>query len=71
MSHQHLQNGQMKGKPIEGANTPALTHQILTYVPANADMDDLEVSFVCCWKQAAALIPSAKVTEMPLCCLDA
>lgn len=37
-----LQNGLLKAK-VEGANTPALAHQILTYVPANADMDDLEV----------------------------
>jgi len=37
-----MQNGLLKAK-VEGANTPALAHQILTYVPANADMDDLEV----------------------------
>ena len=38
-----LQNGQLKAK-IEGVNTPTLSAQIMSLTPANADMDDLEVS---------------------------
>lgn len=38
----HVQNGLLKAK-VEGANTPALTTHIMAFVPANADMDDLEV----------------------------
>mmetsp|Transcript_4925 Transcript_4925/g.13431 ORF Transcript_4925/g.13431 Transcript_4925/m.13431 type:complete len:159 (+) Transcript_4925:210-686(+) len=34
-------NGQKKAT-VEGANTPALSQQIMTFTPANADMDDLE-----------------------------
>jgi hypothetical protein len=43
ISQSRTQNGQLKSK-IEGANTPLLSSQILTWTPANADMDDLEVS---------------------------
>ena len=36
-----FRNGQLKAK-IEGANTPMLNTQILTWTPPNAEMDDLE-----------------------------
>lgn len=41
-THIFVQNGQLKAK-IDGANTPALSSQILSLTPANADVDDLEV----------------------------
>ncbi|KAF5826280.1 hypothetical protein DUNSADRAFT_3781 [Dunaliella salina] len=34
-------NGQKKAT-VEGADTPQLAQQIMTFTPANADMDDLE-----------------------------
>lgn len=40
------QNGLLKAK-IEGSNAPLLSTQIMALVPANADMDDLEVRKEC------------------------
>jgi hypothetical protein len=38
-----LQNGQLKGK-VQGADVPSLTSLIYEFTPANAEIDDLEVS---------------------------